>query len=713
MSLLNKFKQENPAYAQVPDSELAPALYRKFYADKMSEQEFAQKITASELPAQQQYDFTPAGAAIVGAAQGLSGGLSDELAAATGGVISRLGGGSYSDEYNRIMQQQQEALAAAREQQKYAMLGGEIAGFSTTGLAGGAKFAGTKALEGMGRLGIGALGALQGGAYEYATGYGGAGERFKGVPTAAGLGFGLGVGGSYLGSGIIAGGQKLGSLYQKAKSVFRKKPVQSVSDTAMEQVGLTGAPLSQTQPVGVLAEKGSAIVMTKGAATGDVNLMRLEEAARQGNLGDDLQKQIQGLDQKTIEQVKGTVQALRGQSAEEADTMLSKGIDVVKNMFTRRRTEMNKLMTARNEAIAGASVYKDYTKNTLEKSIDELTKTPDFQVALPKDVNAAIRDELKTFKNIVNKKGDINFTFLQSWRAGLNDLRKGGDQKAVLAKKLSDVYDEWLDGITKDALKAGDSDIAEKIFNANRRYTKYKNLYGTNKQAGQNSVIQDILNKEDLTPKQAVNAVFGKNIAGNNYTAQNVKRLLEGAETPEKQKIVADNFRGGLIMRAYENATKKGDLSLSQLKNDLISIRRSETYKMNLAEPEFDSVLQNLISDLGKIVSAQTRRDVYSPSGPAVIRGISYVFDKLGYVLPSSRAVASGLEAAASAAGRQPDKKAVQKALQEVLNEAQTVLNSKPMIYGGAAASSLGAPAATENRLFVKVTPNDKNMGEQ
>ena len=138
MSLLDDFRQKNPEYKRVSDGDLARGLYNKFYADKMSSQEFAQKIVGEgyEKKEVSQYDPNKLEAGIMGAAQGLSFGTADEMAGLVGGGISALKGDGFSQGYKNVMQQQQDALKAARDQQGGAFLTGEIAGALGTGLAG-------------------------------------------------------------------------------------------------------------------------------------------------------------------------------------------------------------------------------------------------------------------------------------------------------------------------------------------------------------------------------------------------------------------------------------------------------------------------------------------------------------------------------------------------------------------------------------------------
>lgn len=623
------------------------------------------------------YNANKTQSALLGLTQGATFGFADEVAAAGAALGALATGGDPKEAYKNAWLEQQDAIKAAKEQEGGAFLGGEIGGGLTTGIAGGAKLAGTKLLQGANTVrGSAGVGALSGGAYAAGTSTGDLGKRFEAIPQGAGLGA---VGGAV--GGVVANqlGRAGRSLTERARGLFAGKQA-PVAPQPIQEVALSGKALSEVPELGAL--QGQQVAMPKGARTGDVNLMRIEENARQGLLGQDAQRTMQSIDAMTEADVLDRVQALTGRTTAESGDILSGGLGKVQDVFKKRKELQNKLMTARNDAIAKTDIYKSYVKDTLQSPLKALKDTPDFQVALAKESNKPLLDEFKAFNRIAKKKGDVNFAFLQSWRSGLNDLRKGGDQKATLAGQMANVYDEWLDNITIDAIKAGDEDVANKIINANKEYSKYKSLYGTNKRTGQNSAIEKVLTQEELTPEQAVNTVFGKSVTGNQATAQNLERILKGIENPELKEQVASEFRGGLIKRAYENATKTGQLKLGSLKNELIKIRRSEPYKMNLSNPEADSVMDGLISDLGKVVDAQSRRDVYAPSAPAVMRGIEGLLDKAGY-LPMVGGTARGFASMTGELGKKAatrgDVRKLEKALEETF---KTIQPSTTRVYG-------------------------------
>lgn len=204
-----------------------------------------------------------------------------------------------------------------------------------------------------------------------------------------------------------------------------------------------------------------------------------------------------------------------------------------------------------------------------------------------------------------------------------------------IGKKFAAEYDEWLDGITKNAFINADDDMVSKIFAANKSYSAFKNKYGTDKFRGQSRAIQDIVEKTELTPMQLSNLVMGKTLNGRNDSTQTVKRMLE--IVPEGAKSgMKDDIRRGLVLRALENSRNRinpeGNLSVKVLKADLLKLINSEPYRLYLKDEAFDKTVNGLIDDIGKFINAQSRKEVYSPSGPMIARFADRILAGLGII---------------------------------------------------------------------------------
>jgi hypothetical protein len=408
---------------------------------------------------------------------------------------------------------------------------------------------------------------------------------------------------------------------------------------------------------------GDRVRLPTGAARGDVKMMRAEEMARQGQLGEEYQAMINQADDVFKQDVQNMGARMAGKKS--SDELLEGAIGQVRRRGRAEKRFAARLIKSRNDAIAKSKVYREYTRDTLGRSMDDLQQTPDFKVALPKDSMKPIREDIKVLNEITKKavkdgkfQKPIDFAELQAWRAGLNSY-KPGTQEGALAGQMKNTYDDWLDNIARTAFKNGDDDVVEQIFKANKNYAQFKNKFGTNKYKGQNSLIEDIMQKDELTPDNLVNMAFGATLKGKSNTKQNVKRMLDVMPEGAKRDVLRQDLKAGLIKRAFENAEKKGDLNIGKLQNELINLKGNRAFKDLLATADDLSTVDGLIMDLGKFIDANSRKDVYSPSGGAVYRGLERLLDLTGMStsMVGGRIVTEPLKMGVKSAAKAPYRK--------------------------------------------------------
>lgn len=373
MSLLDKFRQENPAYQDVPDSQLAPALYNKFYKDSMTSKEFAQRITESEPQmrpeniAEPEYDFSPMGAGVVGAAQGLSFGTADELAGLVGGGVSALRGQRFGEGYRNVMEQQQAALKAAREQQGGAMLGGEIAGALGTGIAGGARYVGARGLKAIAQAA--GIGGLSGGAYGLGTGYGGAEERLK----SGAIGAAMGTVGGALSPAVVPAARALGRISKTPFSLAKK---------AAEKLGTKSTP-AVNRTLTEIAEQTTPSDLAQYSDESITALRKIENAIRQ-DFGDNADEVIaawksgddaliEAYGTKSRQLAKGSAQYAGGQEPAERffGERIARSVDEIKSSISRNISGDENYFTSVDDILAAGrqkagswydKAYKDSVK---------------------------------------------------------------------------------------------------------------------------------------------------------------------------------------------------------------------------------------------------------------------------------------------------------------------------------------------------------------
>lgn len=536
-------------------------------------------------------------------------------------------------------------------------------------------------------------GMVSGGVYGFGTGTGSPEERLEETAQAGTIGGLAGPAGYMVSKGVGNLAHRIGPYTKKVLDKIRKK---------------TGAPIKSGTATAPVSAQGASVNLPTGAAKGDVSMMRAEEAARQGLLGDEYQAMMGQIDEAFLGDVTDVVKDLAGSDA-TSEELLESGIGMLKNRAKAAKRLTSRMMKARNDKLARAKVYKDYTKNTLGKSVNDLKADPGFKVNLPKESMKPIREEFETLSRIMGEKGKgLNLADLQAWRAGLNNYRPG-TQEGVMARQMAKSYDDWLKGITRSAFKEGDDDTVEALLKANKDYAGFKGRFGTDKYKGQASIIEDIVTKDELTPDHLVNMTFGKTLKGTNRTTQSVKRMVEAIpEGPKRQALRAD-LKGGLVMRAFEGAEKAGSVSPAKLRTNLINLKGHRAFRDYLATPEDMSGLNSLINDLGKYVEATSRRDVYSPSGPAVLRGLENILNGFGLVTSpmGGRAITEPIKAAVKQGKLGPDKTLVEKSLQEFSDNLIQAGKSSYALYGGAGAGVAGANLV-EPQVTVTPAPEDQ-----
>lgn len=610
------------------------------------------------------------------ALQGATMGFGDELSSAMGAAAkSVIQGVPYGPEYERQLAFQRQKIDEARQENPVASVIAEGSGAILPAIA----TAGT--INPLSRAGLYAAanplkaasltGGISGGIYGFGTGEGSGEERLKQAGISSGIGTVAGPVGAIVAPKIV--GAFVG-LKDRAMSIFKKAPM-AAPQAAPVPSALSGTPINQLPTVPELSQQSGVMRLPTGAATGDVELMRKAEAARQGALGPELQAQMAQVDDLAKQDALNAAQSLAGGTTQSSQDTLYSVVDMTRKRAMAEKRLASTLMNQRNKAIADTSVWADYTNDTLGQSVKEMAKTPDFKVFLATSEGADTAAKLKYLDGLLKtpkggKNKAVNFADITAWRQSLGK-GKVGTQEGVFYGQLSKTYDDWLDGITEDAFKNGDTKTIDAIFKANKNYRQFKEKYGTNKYTGQSRVIQNILEKSDLEPSQLVNMVFGKKISGETGTVQNVKRILTALPDGKKQ-IAQDTMRNGLMQRVIENSYDpvSGNVSFKNLKNGLLEIKNSPSYQNYLKNPDHEKVVDKLIVDLDKYINSTTRRDVYSPSGPLVVRALDSVLNGLGKVTApfGGRVVTETLKKGTAEAALAPDKRAVEKQIGDLVN---------------------------------------------
>lgn len=570
------------------------------------------------------------------------------------------------------------------------------------------------------------IGGVSGALYGYGAGEGSAGERAQNSIVPGVVGAGLGAAVPYVGKNIVKPVVD-SALATFAKQFGKKSALSSKSGSAgsiEESVSnISEQPISTVLPPSAIAtEKGNVLNLPKGVRENDVNALRIQEEARQGILGQPAQQSIGKIDEAITSDVKSATQSLIGkETTDSPDDIFLRGIDSFKKQYEAEKKAAGELMDIRNDKIANAKIYKDYTHQTLTKSIDDLLSSPENAVFAQTTSAKPVLEYKKILEGITKPTSTkfsrpISFDRLQGWSSSVSKFARdakqsGRDQEAAIANQMVGKYNDWLDNITKEAFKSGDDDLVKSIFTANRNYVNFKKTFGTNKAAGESKILDDILKKEALTPDQIVNMTFGKSASGKDTTNQLVGRMLKSVPESMKPQMVND-FRSGLIMRSYNDSLNAdGSIKLGTFANKLKDLHESPVFKTHLSDPVYDAAMKGLYSDITSYVRAVNNPTVRSTSGTggSVSRFLTKILDN-PIISRGTAGVSTKLNDIAQGATKAKSRSELRSVEKQFFGELDNVINSQPTKWGTVAPVAASAPFnEVENKpLRITITPQDK-----
>jgi hypothetical protein len=668
--------------------------------------------------------------------QGATFGLGEEAQAALAAAIhSQMTGEDYGTSYEKALEIARTNLQRGKDENPATANVANIAGAVGTGI-GAAKFAPGLA----GKVtsyatknpykASGAIGGVSGALYGAGTGEGGIEERAGSALLGGTSGAVIGPAVTYTGRNVIEPFvqkylmPKISPILEKMSSALKSKKPQA--ENALESAAKTAA-LNEVQDKSAqdtleqLSKKENLLRLPKGARTEDVDLMREEEYARKGMLGEQFEKKLKLTDDMVKADAVDIMRKLTGETELEGDEQLLKGIESFMKQFSKDKKTQQELMENRNKLIAAAKLDAKISKASLGAKIRHTVGLPENSITYNmKTAGAPLRERVEYLDEILNspsKKGNIDFNKLQAWRQDLGAFARSnaGKQEAVVANKIASSYDDWVENKLHTAIKEGDEDLAQKIFSANKEYAEFKKKYGTNRYTGQSRVIQDVLEKEELTPRQLVNTVFGKGVGSKDVSGQIVGRMIKALPKEQREPFVSD-IRAGLLNRALESSKDSADnISLTKLHRELQKLRRNDVYKEYLSNENYDTVMDSLLKDLNKYNAATSRRDIVNLSGttPMLIRFLRRMSG-----VPGADLIADVSEATVKKFRDAPVAGRVEKSLEEFNEELKKHIEQRSVNWSTYAPYAFsGAAQETEKkereaqpaRTKITITPQDKN----
>lgn len=453
--------------------------------------------------------------------------------------------------------------------------------------------------------------------------------------TAEGAGVGAGVGTlAKFGLEPLAN-EALGIVAPKVKAAvsglqdFLKSSEDQAASPASPTLGFSNI---TNQPLGATPAASGPVTgklpLSPGVASKDANLLRIEENAKQGLLGPDAQNQMTASNNAVYQAARDAMQSLKGVTNKDSDGILTDAVSQFQKQAAAVKSTAQGLYQQRDAAMADAVLNKNKVGPSLGAALDDVVTAPSNTAGFKSKSGAAAQGLVDDFKNLITgtQGKELPFSDLAAWRQDVAHLATTDQSTAGnMAGKLGRAYDDWMDNITQNHFISGDPNAASLAKQASSAWKNYKTLFGS-----ENSpVISGMTKPYDATPADFVDKVFGANIAGNGNTALNVRKMA-AVLPPEAQAGFKDNIFSGLISRAFEGAGDADQVSLGKLRNNLSTLQNSAVYKEHFAaDPTKDPVITNLIKDLSQQITQTGRKDITSPSGGAVMRGVQQLTGQL------------------------------------------------------------------------------------
>jgi hypothetical protein len=506
--------------------------------------------------------------------QGLTFGFGDEITATEAAILGRKPGGGYFDwgNYDQPYSERYDAaLAAERGQQgafseaypKTALaaeIAGAVGGAIASGGAGVVSGGATRASQ----VGRAALGGAAGGATQ------GFGDGEGGVDRVIGAGVGGGVGavGGMAAREAALGVQKVFRMIIKSPALFDGKMLTDAGRKALQQAGINPAEVSDefaqafaarvkqaggvTDEVARMAQADEfGIPLTRGQATGDIPQIAFEEASRNAARGTAALTTVQSMDRAARTQTGAAVEdigrSLGGGIEETATDAAGRVGGFVQKAAVGAKAAVKDAYA--NPLIGQASIDVrafDGLPQAAREAIDGLTFNPSPQAL------GAIRDiEQLVTKATTGPDGAIGVAFdaVEALRKKLNRVQSSDAGVMNEVKAIKGALDRWTQGTMDDALIQGSPEALDAIKAARAKYGFFRGTF-TAQRGDDVSRIMEKLAREDTTPREVANALWGTSKVGQQGSSVRLAAKLKTILAPDEW----DAVRSGLWQRLAQTS---------------------------------------------------------------------------------------------------------------------------------------------------------------
>lgn len=458
----------------------------------------------------------------------------------------------------------------------------------------------------------------------------------------------------------------LGNVASRAVDALKgrigQKAAQEEAIATAQTVPGVAQQTAKSSPTGILP-------LSKGVREKDVNMLRIEENARQGLLGFESEMKQKGIDEAIEPEVMKTIESLTGVMKGSSRDISAENIDVFRTAAEKVKESSQKLFKLRDAALTNSIGDKRKIGFSLGKKIDDAIQKDKFAFKRNPEIQLAHKELVDIIKKTQGK--EIQIGELIAWRGKVTDMSNPGKktpktQPEYLAGKLGAAFDDWLENdLSKEMIISGPKNVGQLVNSAKTSWAAYKQLYEPTTH-GASSVLKSIVTETNKTPRDFVSSTFGTPPGGAPKTAQIVREFLKAIPKDQKQEV-ADN-----IFKAEMSKILESSKGLAGIREGIGKLRTSDVFKESLSTKQRETVLNNLYNDLDQFLTQSKRRDVASPSGGHVGRILQGFFDLTGKVPVVGRVpkvAGEGLRVMREASQKADDRATLNKAIKEYSKE--------------------------------------------
>ena len=364
-------------------------------------------------------------------------------------------------------------------------------------------------------------------------------------------------------------------------------------------------------PQGSLAQQQSrefGIDLTRGQATGNVQQLQFEDAARQGSRTVSAQNTLQDFANQQAKQIDDSVQLVQQRLLSDRANVIARDLDAANVVDQGVKRQAQILDDAVSEA------YKPFNKGQAQLNVSSLSNLrksifdglkqsraiidPDIHPMASKSL-AAFRKLQKRFQNAPEQGIDVQR--LEVFRQKLNTFI--GSAKNRQDKMYSVVFkrqfDRWYDDAVDSALFSGDRNAVAAVKKGRSLRRIQGELFEARSAQDRAGKVIDKIVTQDLTPEQTANYIIGKGKLGqiddSVHIVRRLKRIFKDSPGQEM-----DAIRQMAFLRLVRDArAPRGQIQAGALGNQISRfLDRSPTLANELYSAEQRKTLRSYASVL-------------------------------------------------------------------------------------------------------------------